>query len=147
MDAGLDTGPLVTQEPITFADGLDQAEIERKCGQLGGRLLLESLSSLASGRQATPQVGQGSYDPWPVPADYRLQPNWSAVRAFNFMRATNHSQMAYPLALAGHDLLLVEALDVDTLGRQEAPLLIDGPIAQVQFTPGILTARLDPAST
>jgi methionyl-tRNA formyltransferase len=143
MDAGLDTGPLVRQEPISFADGLDQARIEHQCGQIGGRLLLEAMRLLSSGRPARPQTDRGSYFPWPTPADYRLHSNWSALHAYNFMRATNSSRMAYPLTLAGQDLSLVEAVRVDPQGRQDAPLLLNGPMAQIQFQTGILTARLD----
>lgn len=144
MDAGLDTGPVVRQEPIRFADGLDQVTIEHQCGQVGGRLLLEAMRLLSSGRQASPQTGQGSYFPWPVPADFRLQPNWPALRAFNFMRATNAYQMPYLLMLAGQHYSLVEPLAVDPRGQQDMPMILEEDIAHIQFKPGILKARLAP---
>lgn len=143
MDAGLDTGPLVRQEPVSFESGLTQTAIERQCGQLGGRLLLEAVEQLSSGRQPRPQTGQGSYHPWPAPSDFRLELDWSALRSFNFMRATNGSAVPYQLSISGRDYFVTEALSVDPLGRQDVPLLLDGPVAHIQFDPGILTARLE----
>jgi hypothetical protein len=60
------------------------------------------------------------------------------------MRASNGSGLPYPLRLAGRQLTLIEALNVDPTGRLDAPLMLDGSIARVQFEAGILTARLRP---
>lgn len=146
MDEGLDTGPIVCQERLTFADGLKQRTIEQQCGHSGGKLLLRALSMLASGGEASPQPPGGSYLPWPKPADYILEPAWSARRAFNFMRASDGSGATYPLRMPGLNLKCVEALGYSPEGRQEFPVAISGLTARIQFTPGILEARVSPLS-
>jgi methionyl-tRNA formyltransferase len=142
MDAKLDTGPLVAQESLEFADGLDQIMIERICGALGGRLLLQALSWLASGRTGRPQPDSGSYHPWPSAADYALETSWSARRAFNFMRATNGDGITYNVSIAGRNLALSGALQFTAQGLLSAPVDIDGLTAHLQFNPGTLSARL-----
>jgi methionyl-tRNA formyltransferase len=144
MDAELDTGPIVVQKPVRFASGLDQAAIESQCGDVGGLLVLEAIDLLRSGQTARPQLEHGSYHPWPSPADYTLQSHWSALRAFNFMRATDGNPAIYPLILSGRRFDLLEAMEVDPHGCQASAVLLDGQIAHLQFNPGILTVRFAP---
>ncbi len=139
MDAGLDTGPLLCQQPIDFPDGLGQLKIERACGALGGQLLILALRDLAAGKEARPQPSDGSYHPWPEPADYTLDTAWSARRAFNFMRATNGKAATYPVR--DLDLSLTDALGFSEHGRQPKPVEIDGRVALIQFTQGTLEAK------
>ena len=146
MDAELDTGPLVAQEALDFADGLDQIAIERTCGALGGQLLLQALPLLASGHRGRPQPHSGSYHPWPSVADYALDTSWPARRAYNFMRATNGDAVIYNVSISGQRLALVEAVQFTPYGRLSAPVEIDGSTARLQFNPGTLTARLSPLS-
>lgn len=142
MDEGLDTGPLVRQEPVAFPDGMSQVMVEHQCGEAGGRLLLEAIEELSRGQLAKPQAGDGSYYPWPTAADCRLRASWSALRAFNFMRATDGSRATYPVALGGTEVALAEALQVQPELKQDSAVLHDGAVAHIQFTPGVLTATV-----
>lgn len=142
IDEGLDTGPLVRQEGIDFADGLSQSGIERRCGELGGRLLLDALQALSAGELSEAQQGRGSYHPWPTLDDFRLETEWSANRAFNFMRATDGYRTTYRIFVSGSEVELAEALEFQSVGKQETPLIIEGSVARLQFNQGILTARL-----
>jgi len=139
MDAGLDTGPLLCQQSIEFPDGQGQLDVERACGALGGQLIAQALLGLAAGQKARPQPSGGSYHPWPEPADYALDTAWSARRAFNFMRATNGEAATYPVR--DLDLVLIDALEFVEHGHQQAPVEVDGRLALIQFTPGILKAK------
>ena len=134
MDEGLDTGPVVRQEPITFANGLDQAAIERLCGQVGGRLLHEAIYALSRGVPAESQPASGSYHPWPRPDDFRLNSTEAAQEAFNFMRATDGFSMNYRLSLPDQELRLTEALHVEPDGSLDGTIKIAGTSVQVQFS-------------
>lgn len=142
MDQGLDTGPLVMQESINFADGQGQVMIDRQCGVVGGRLLLQAIKHLSSGENAIAQHGDGSYFPWPETEDYRLNISWPALRAYNFMRATNGTSAVYPVRLSGDDIILKEAVQVQPEAEQDMPVIFDGATAHLQFNPGVLTAKL-----
>ena len=67
---------------------------------------------------------------------------WSARRAFNFMRGT--AAWGYPYRLTGHDttLWLQTALDFDLQQQLDRPLLRTGREALIQFAPGVLRATV-----
>jgi methionyl-tRNA formyltransferase len=142
MDRGLDTGPVVKQESISFADGQGQAMIDRQCGVVGGRLLLQAIEHLSSGENATAQHGDGSYFPWPRAEDYRLNTSWPALRAYNFMRATNGTSAVYPVRFSGDDIILREAVQVQPEAEQATPVIFERATVHLQFSPGVLTAKL-----
>jgi methionyl-tRNA formyltransferase len=142
MDEDLDTGPIVKQEPIVFANGQGQAMIENQCGRLGGRLLSESIAALSRGAPTQPQSVIGSYHPWPGANDFRLDRHWTAQRAFNFMRATNGFSMGYRVSLPGEDLILAEALHVVPEAQIGGLASYNDTSVQIQFNPGVLTASI-----
>ncbi len=89
MDNGLDTGDIAQQARLTLPDGISSPEADALTGTLGGQLLVNTLKQLAKGTLLrTPQTADGSTQPWPQPADFRIPVSWSARRAFNFMRGT-----------------------------------------------------------
>src|SRR5579859_2215476 len=49
MDEGMDTGPIVAQEVIDIPDGINYAELETQCAELGGKLLAHSILDLYNG--------------------------------------------------------------------------------------------------
>jgi methionyl-tRNA formyltransferase len=89
MDAGLDTGDIAAQAPLTLPDGISGLEADEKTAVLGGQLLVETLTRLANGTLTrTTQPPGGSAQPWPQAADFRIPASWSLRRAYNFMRGT-----------------------------------------------------------
>lgn len=143
MDEGLDTGPIAAQAPLTLPDGISGAQAERLCAELGGRLLVCALGQLRHGTLVRrPQPGGGSSYRWPAPEDFALSTDWSARRAFNFMRGTAEWGQAYTLATAIGPLLLAAAISFDPHSQLGAPVLRSGDEVLVQFSPGVLRARL-----
>lgn len=144
MDAGLDSGPIAAQATLPLPDGISGPELEQRCAELGGRLLVATLERLRRGTlRYTPQASGGSYEAWPHAADFTIGPDWSARRAFNFMRGTREWQMPYRLVTpAGTTLLLAEALDYDPRTRRAPPIERVADIVRVQLHPGVLTARI-----
>ncbi|HEV7432222.1 MAG TPA: methionyl-tRNA formyltransferase, partial [Steroidobacteraceae bacterium] len=49
LDAGLDTGPMLAQQPVTIGADMTSAELQALLAQLGARLLLEVITQLAAG--------------------------------------------------------------------------------------------------
>lgn len=143
MDEGLDTGDIALQAPLSLPDGISGAEAERLCAARGGRLLVEAVQELAQGQLAPrPQPPGGSTYPWPAPADFRLDTNWPARRAFNFMRGTAEWNQPYPVTVAAGELELAIALSFTTTTPITAPLVRQGDEVLIHFTPGVLQARL-----
>jgi methionyl-tRNA formyltransferase len=142
MDEGLDTGDIAVQAPITLPDGISGAEAERRCATLGARLLVETVQALEHGTPARRPQSGGSYYPWPTPEDFAIDTAWPARRAFNFMRGTAEWGQPYPVEAGGTRLLLGSALAYAADERLNVPCVRSGDEVRIQFTPGVLRARM-----
>ena len=61
MDAGVDTGPILTQERVAIAPDESAGRLEGELAALGGRLLVRSLEDYAAGRiRPLPQPAEGA---------------------------------------------------------------------------------------
>lgn len=142
MDADLDTGDIVNQVSLRFPDGVSGTEINQICARAGAQLLIKLLKSVARGQMTTRKQGGGaSYFPWPKPTDFTLNTNWSAKRAFNFMRATAEWQMPYPLSLNDQTIILHQAISFSE-ELPPWPYRISGQQVWIRFRPGTLHAQL-----
>jgi len=74
LDEGLDTGPILTAEPLAIGPRTTAAELHERLAALSARLLVAALEGLAAGRLAPrPQPEAGvTYAPKLTPADGRL---------------------------------------------------------------------------
>jgi methionyl-tRNA formyltransferase len=143
MDAEFDTGPIVGQRAIELPEGVSGPDADYLCAQLGAELLVEALGELEHGvLEAHPQPAGGSYEPWPDQEDFALDPAWPARRAFVFMRGTADWERPYALRSGAASLLLDEALSYDPAAALGAAFEHTGDIVLVQFSPGVLRARL-----
>jgi methionyl-tRNA formyltransferase len=143
MDERFDTGDIVAQAPIELPDGMLGPDAERACSELGTRLMVTALQALAEGTLTPyPQPAGGSYEPAPTADDFRLDTNWPARRAFNFMRGTAEWGQPYRVAAGPADLLLTKAISFDATGELGTPFQRSSRDIRVQFAPGVLHARL-----
>lgn len=143
MDADFDTGALAAQTAVTFPEGATSAELDALCATAGAELLCHVLGQLGQGllvRQ--PQPAGGSYQPWPTSGDFRLEPQWSARHAYNFMCGTAAWHQPYPLIMEGEELLLRCALTYEADALLARPLLYKGREVLLQLRPGVLRALL-----
>ena len=85
MDEGADTGDVVSQAEVPLPEGVSGAEAERLTTEAGARLLLAALALPEPPRRSQPVAG-ASYQPWPRSADLRIGLDWTARRAFGFVR-------------------------------------------------------------
>jgi methionyl-tRNA formyltransferase len=143
VDAGMDTGPILTQAPLTLADGLTGPEADRLAAALGGDLLVRALDGLADGTITPhPQPEGGWANPLPQIKDFHLDRNWSARRAFNFMRGAAEWGRPFVLDLPMRHLSLARALSYNESAKLGHAAHIDGHHALIQFSPGVLEANL-----
>jgi len=144
MDEGVDTGDIVGRTAVSLPDGISRNQIDDLCAAAGADLMLTALAQMAAGSlPCQPQPPNGSYQPLPKAADFRLDTSWSAQRAFNFMRGTAEYARPYSLQVAGQTLHLTEALAYEPDGVLAD--MVEGGNGRdvcIQFTPGVLQARL-----
>ncbi|MGQ0604645.1 MAG: methionyl-tRNA formyltransferase [Anaerolineales bacterium] len=136
MDKGADTGDIITQIETPFPDGITYAEAERLTSQAGAQLLINALS-----RELFPRTPQSkthvSYAPFPTVADRRLDPQWAARRAFNFVRGAG-PWAPFELQIADVRLQIENAVNYEIGRRLPAPLQRDGAALVVQFPDGVV---------
>jgi methionyl-tRNA formyltransferase len=61
MDAGLDTGPVLSRHRLTIADDDDAGRLHDKLASLGGEAIVEALAQLEAGKaSAVPQPAEGA---------------------------------------------------------------------------------------
>lgn len=143
LDEGLDTGDIARQTPLALPDGISGPAADRLCAQLGGELMAQTLAALAAGTQPRrAQPPGGSYQPSPTTDDFALDTAWPARRAFNFMRGTAVWGQPYRVEVAEQVVWLATAVSFDADEVLARPLLLTGDVAAIQFTPGVLRARL-----
>jgi methionyl-tRNA formyltransferase len=137
LDAGLDTGDIARQSPLTLPLGIDGLEAEQQTAELAAQLLVDGLLQLANGRlPRTPQPAGGSYHSFPTAADFEIPTGWPARRAFHFMRGTSHWQRPYTILLPDSEKMVVKtAIAYNEEGKETTD---DHTGQAIQFTPGTL---------
>ncbi len=138
MDAGFDSGPILRQEYLALPSGADGTGIDLAWAELGGRLLIAALTGLAAGTLTPqPQPPGGSYQSWPTAADFWIETDWSAARAFNFMHGTSDWNYPYALDIAGKRLQLWAAIALEPADPAAPPVRVDGSDVLVRFADGV----------
>jgi methionyl-tRNA formyltransferase len=137
LDAGLDTGDIALQSPLTLPLGIDGLEADQQTAVLAAQLLVDGLLQLANGRlPRTPQPAGGSYHSFPTATDFEIPTSWPVRRAFHFMRGTSHWQRPYTILLPdGEKIVAKTAVAYSEEGKETAN---DHTGQAIQFTPGTL---------
>jgi len=147
MDAGADTGDIVAARRLAPPDGITYADAERLCAEEGALLVVEAARALGSGAATPrPQPATGvSYAPAPQARDFVVTPDWSARRAFNFMRGVGDWDTLARLRVSNADVIVREAVAFDEGEMMRAPIMpvpgIDGRI-RARMSPGALTCDI-----
>lgn len=143
IDEGLDSGDIAEQAACSLPDGLAGAEIERRLMLEGLGLLQGILAELSHGVvRRRPQPPGGSYQGFPARDDFSLSPDWSARRAFNFMRATSDYRLPYRLDVDATTLWLDSAISYSLDSEIDRAVDIEGDDLLIRFNPGIVRARV-----
>ena len=143
LDEGIDSGDIISQTTFVWPEGRSEAIIEQRCAELGGQLLVEAVHNLR--RQGTlprrlqPEA-EASYLPWPAEDDFRISTDWTAQRAFNFIRFAEDN---WPLWFDVDDkqVFIRIAISYDPDKTMDHPLLQQDDDLFIQFNPGVLRVR------
>lgn len=141
MDAGLDTGPILAQEPVEVLPGSRAPELERDLMARGGRLVAELLPAWARG-EMSPQPqddASATLAPPPTPADFEIATDWAAEAAYAF--AAGVAPLRGPLAVRVVEteqvIPVADALDHAAREAMDAPTHDEGRgVVRVRFGPG-----------
>ena len=144
MDAGLDTGPIVAQAEIAVPEDVRAPDLEQDLMTRGGRLLVDALPELATGRfQPRPQPSQGAtYAPVPSPTDWTMMSSLPAAWAWRFARGV--APLGGPLtAIAGGTAIrVVDVLAWSPDEKLPERVIDDGDgTVLVRFSPGWVRFR------
>lgn len=145
MSKSADAGDIVGQEKIGRPDGMTGGQLEQRCAEVGGSLLLDAVQRLELGQllPRRPQVEtEASYYPPPAVQDFVIPFDWPARRAFNFLRGAS----GWPLRVdvAGHQFAIRVAKSYSTEHTLQQPFILLGDELWVQFSPGVLRAKIWP---
>jgi methionyl-tRNA formyltransferase len=137
LDAGLDTGDIARQSPLTLPLGIDGLEAEQQTAVLAAQLLIDGLHQLANGHLSrTLQPAGGSYHSFPTAADFEIPTGWPARRAFHFMRGTSHWQRPYTILLPDGEKIVAKT--AVAYSEEVKETTANHPGQAIKFTPGML---------
>jgi methionyl-tRNA formyltransferase len=109
MDAGLDTGDIVLQEPVPIAPGESYGDLHDRLALVGAELLNEAIDLAAHGQlKATPQAGEVTLTRPITKEDLVVDLSWPPQRVVNHVRAFS-PQPAARATLAGESVKLLRA--------------------------------------
>ncbi len=86
MDAAPDTGDILAQQRVPFPDGLTGPEADTLTAEAGASLLLQLIADPENIPRTPQPQGGATYQGVPTPEDLHIPANWTARRAFNFIR-------------------------------------------------------------
>jgi len=146
-----DAGPIVLQKPVMYKEGSYKKEIEEILGQAGAELfttLLLKLIPLENDSQL-PQISrlskaqdemESSYYPMPSAIDYQISTEWSAQRAFNFIRGTWPPLDQFSITIENKTWIINQAIEYSTENKMDEKIRAKDDVLYIQFSPGILQA-------
>jgi methionyl-tRNA formyltransferase len=140
MNERLDAGDILLQQPLSLPDGITGPEADALLAQGGGQLMAEALGLLEQDGLA-PRVqneSEGSYYPWPAEQDFQISTDWSARRAFNFIRGTEEWGCAHEIIIKQERFAIQTALSYSAQHELGKPYTLIGRELWVQFSPGVL---------
>ncbi|MBF6589240.1 MAG: hypothetical protein IVW57_01760 [Ktedonobacterales bacterium] len=144
MDERLDAGPLIAQRMLPVAEGIGEVALERQCAEVGGELLAQAVQALAT--DTTPLVPQdeaaATTYPWPVAADYVLNPERSARWAHRFVCGLVGRGQPLRIRAGDSTFRVAASLGYDPTGRLDTPWRQEGDEMWLRCAPGIFHARL-----
>jgi methionyl-tRNA formyltransferase len=147
MDAGLDTGPILAQMSVPVPEGIAEADLEAELATMGGWLLLQALTDLASGAaHPIPQDdSRATYHPLPGPEDYTITVDWPARRAYTFARGVLGRGEPVRIAAPGASFRVLSPLGYDETATLAVPWRLEGDILMLRCASGVLRVRAMPS--
>jgi methionyl-tRNA formyltransferase len=142
IDAGIDTGDILSRKEVPFPDGLGREGLEALLAEAGAALLAEAARSwpLAGSRQ--PETGASHQGP-PHLDDLELSTTWPARRAFNFIRGAV-GWGPFAIVTGSGRWTATEALSFSSEGGAPGSVRAVADGTEIGFSPG--TVVIPPSS-
>lgn len=142
MNEELDAGDIIAQESLALPPGITSTGANRQLAEVGGRLTLGALAALQAGtlRRRPQEERYASYYSWPNESDFRLSSEWSAERAFRFIRGTAEWNRPYQLRCDNDRFSIARVTGFSPRGILDGPWEWRGAELWIQLNPGILRA-------
>jgi methionyl-tRNA formyltransferase len=142
MNERPDAGDILLQKRVALPDGVTGPEADALLARAGGGLMVEALGLIERDALATREQdeGQASYHPRPTQDDFQISTQWTARRAFNFIRGTEEWGCAYPVTIEGQRFAIGSALSYSAEHELDKPYTLIGRELWAQFSPGVLRA-------
>ncbi len=143
VDDEIDGGAVVAQHRQALPEGIGGHAADAMLARHGADLLAAAVADLVRGvlRPQPQDPARATYQPAPQAADFVLSPTWSARRAFDFMRGTEHWRQDYRLHTPQGDFALRSALAYDRGPAKSANVETRGDRLLLPFADGVLHAR------
>lgn len=144
LSPAVDSGNILLQEECVLVDGMRGRAIDAVLGELGGRLFIKAASLYAQKRivQKIQDPSRASYQPPPRIADFEISTDWTARRAFNFMRGTSEWEQPYRIVIDDQRFLIEGAIAWSPAATIKELFQIDGNVITIKFSQGLLKAGL-----
>ena len=141
----IDAGDIVLQTEVPLRAGLRGRAIDSRLGEFGAKLFLEALRLYQLNNiNIQPQSWiQASYMPGPKFEDFEILSNWSARRAFSFIRGTEEWNRPYQINIAGKSVQIKTAMAYSPSGTIRKPYELDDNYITMQFSPGLVNAYIE----
>jgi len=139
----LDAGPIVVQQPVPFPAGLTRQAAERIVAEAGAVVFTKLLSQMEAGlfRSVPQDEHTASYFPTPCARHLTITTDWSAERAYRFIRGVSATRGPLLIYAGEHRIEVNDAVAMETATTQRQPVVVDGPSLYIQFRTGILQVR------
>jgi methionyl-tRNA formyltransferase len=128
MDAGVDTGPILTQTRLPLAPDATAGPLKIQLADLGGRLLVRTLDDLARGRiTPVPQPAEGAtHAPRLRSADGKLDPATMSAQEIDRRVRALSERLGCWIALNGVEVKVIRGHVDGTVGEGIQVPTIDG---------------------
>jgi methionyl-tRNA formyltransferase len=140
LDEQADSGDIVAQAPIVLPDGTTYSAAERICSQEAACLLVDVFKAIATGslrRTPQPHIDLPTA-PVPKDADFVITPDWSARRAFNFIRGVGEWGRPITVSVGEEHFIVREAVSYDEEATMSAPMQRVARHVRIRCSPGVL---------
>lgn len=140
----IDSGNIILQEQIRLKDGMRGRAIDAALGELGATLFAEALR-LYGKRSIVPKIQDphlASYHPIPTLKDFELSSQWTARRAFNFMRGTDEWNQTYRIVLDNREFSLTNPIAYSPAGLLRESYELKDNVITIRFAQGLLQAEV-----
>ncbi len=138
----LDAGDIIAQESLTLSPGTTAAQANQRLAEIGGRLTVGALAALRDGtlRRWPQQERYASYYSWPKENDFCFDSDWSAERAFRFIRGTAEWGRPYQLRCDNGCFCIAGVTSFSRQGILDNAWEWRGAELWIQLRPGVLRA-------